>query len=343
MNTAFIAVLLLTLIGDISSLKIPKFEKEVKEVKKAALASVENGTTIKTETSTVAANKEKEKEETLSTKKLKNKGGKTQKKNSNDHKVSGKSLAHDKTESKTATTEMPLIKQKAKDTKSDAKEKNVQEKSEIKSERVESKNDEIQSEEEIYDLLKEMVEDDLGAEAVKENTPNLIEDLEEDLYLPISGRLNSILHSDRVMDEPLLQSERVMDEPPLQSERVMDEPLLQSERVTDETDFLPRADAVMEEPSYNSEPETSNSKLSAERVMEQPVGNQPGGDGKMKMNLNLKALDGDPSDLTVGAAAVGIMEQAVRSKGPENSQVNAIAGFGHQIMGLVDELEKDSQ
>ena len=71
----------------------------------------------------------------------------------------------------------------------------------------------------------------------------------------------------------------------------------------------------------------------------------------MKMNLNLKDLDGNPSDLTVGAAAVGLMSQAVglaythfhpqqdfhnsqvKSKGPDDSQVNAVAGFGHQIMG----------
>ena len=69
----------------------------------------------------------------------------------------------------------------------------------------------------------------------------------------------------------------------------------------------------------------------------------------MKMNLNLKDLDGNPSDLTVGAAAVGLMSQAVssalhkvlifnpltqvKSKGPDDNQVNAVAGFGHQIMG----------
>jgi len=320
MNTTFIAIVLVTLFGDILNLQSPKSEKanqkEVKEVKKAVVANVTNGTTIQTETTTVAANKEKEKIEKLSTKKLENKGGKITKNNSNHHKASTKSSMNNKTESTASITKMPQIKQKGNDTNSNGKEINAQE---IKSERVLDKNDEFHSEEEIYDLHEEMNEDDLGAEAVKGNRLNLVEDMEEDLYLPVSGRLDSLLQSERVMDEPFLLSERVMDEP----------------------DFLPRADAVMEEPNYNSEPQTSNSELSAERVVEQPAGTQPGGDGKVKMNLNLKDLDGDPSDLTVGVAAVGLMEQAVRSKGPDNSQVNAIAGFGHQIMGLVSELEKD--
>ena len=41
---------------------------------------------------------------------------------------------------------------------------------------------------------------------------------------------------------------------------------------------------------------------------------QPGGDGKMKMDLNLKQLDGDPSDTQIGAAAVGLMADAVMLK-----------------------------
>jgi len=319
MNTAFIAIILVTCFGEISNLQSPKSkeanQKEVKEVTKAVVANVTNGTTIQTETTTVAAHKEKEQLEKLSRKKLENKGGKITKNNSTDQKGPTKSSVNKKTESTATSTKMPPIKQ-ANDTNSNAKETNVQE---INSERVLDKNDEFHSEEEIYDLHEEMNEDDLGAEAVKGNRLNLVEDMEEDLYLPVSGRLDSLLQSERVMDEPFLLSERVMDEP----------------------DFLPRADAVMEEPNYNSEPQTSNSELSAERVVEQPAGTQPGGDGKVKMNLNLKDLDGDPSDLTVGVAAVGLMEQAVRSKGPDNSQVNAIAGFGHQIMGLVSELEKD--
>ena len=43
-----------------------------------------------------------------------------------------------------------------------------------------------------------------------------------------------------------------------------------------------------------------------------PVESQ-GGDGKMKLELNLKDLAGDPSDETIGAAAVGLMAQAVSS------------------------------
>ena len=62
------------------------------------------------------------------------------------------------------------------------------------------------------------------------------------------------------------------------------------------------------------------------------VSEQPGGDGKVKMDLNLKELAGDPSDEAVGAAAVGLMAQAVKSKGPDETQVNALTGFSHQIM-----------
>ena len=70
----------------------------------------------------------------------------------------------------------------------------------------------------------------------------------------------------------------------------------------------------------------------------------------MKMDLNLKQLDGDPSDTQIGAAAVGLMADAVntanyiflknymylnvqvRAKGPEETQVNALTGFSQQIM-----------
>jgi len=104
-------------------------------------------------------------------------------------------------------------------------------------------------------------------------------------------------------------------------------------RHMDEKDFwLPRAEEVTDLPP-------------ADRVMGggEQEGSKPGGDGKMKLNLNLKDLDGNPSDLTVGAAAVGLMHHAVKSKGPDDNQVNAIAGFGHQIMQLVDEIEKEKK
>merc|ERR1712179_187247 len=86
-----------------------------------------------------------------------------------------------------------------------------------------------------------------------------------------------------------------------------------------------------------------NGLPAADRVVggEQQEADKPGGDGKMKLNLNLKDLDGNPSDLTVGAAAVGLMHHAVKSKGPDDTQGNAIAGFGHQIMQLVDEIERE--
>merc|ERR1712212_1327035 len=124
----------------------------------------------------------------------------------------------------------------------------------------------------------------------------------------------------------------------LQAERVMEfeTPLEKTERMLrhmDEKDFwLPRAEEVTDLPP-------------ADRVMggEEQGGSKPGGDGKMKLNLNLKDLDGNPSDLTVGAAAVGLMHHAVKSKGPDDNQVNAIAGFGLQIMQLVDEIEKEKK
>merc|ERR1712037_800634 len=113
----------------------------------------------------------------------------------------------------------------------------------------------------------------------------------------------------------------------LKADRVIETPrMLQS---MDKEDTMPRAEEVTEMPA-------------ADRVMGgEQEGSKPGGDGKMKLNLNLKDLDGNPSDLTVGAAAVGLMHNAVKSKGPDDSQVNAIAGFGHQIMQLVDEIEKE--
>ena len=52
------------------------------------------------------------------------------------------------------------------------------------------------------------------------------------------------------------------------------------------------------------------------------------------MDLNLKELAGDPSDEAVGAAAVGLMAQAVKAKGPDETQVNALTGFSHQIMSM---------
>ena len=67
----------------------------------------------------------------------------------------------------------------------------------------------------------------------------------------------------------------------------------------------------------------------------------------MKLDLNLKDLGGDPTDTQIGAAAVGLMAQAVslkttntspkhlfqvKAKGPEETQVNALTGFSNQIM-----------
>jgi len=107
---------------------------------------------------------------------------------------------------------------------------------------------------------------------------------------------------------------------------------------------FPQSERVMEEPRGESQATSMDRLPDAERVIDaQDDDKKPGGDGKMKMNLNLKDLDGDPTDLTIGAAAVGLMHQAVKSKGPSNHQVNAIAGFGDEIMSLINELEKDTE
>merc|ERR1711915_74604 len=107
---------------------------------------------------------------------------------------------------------------------------------------------------------------------------------------------------------------------------------------------FPQSERVMEEPRGESQATSMDRLPAAERVIDaQDDDKKPGGVGKMKMNLNLKDLDGDPTDLTIGAAAVGLMHQAVKSKGPSNHQVNAIAGFGDEIMSLINELEKDTE
>merc|ERR1719430_2581123 len=116
----------------------------------------------------------------------------------------------------------------------------------------------------------------------------------------------------------------------------------------DKDSFGPHAERVMlslieEDDELLPKGAEKDSLPNAERVMEAQetkTETKPGGDGKMKLDLNLKDLDGNPSDLTIGAAAVGMMHRAVESKGPDDGQVNAVAGFGHGIMQLVAEIEK---
>lgn len=198
------------------------------------------------------------------------------------------------------------------------------------------------SEEEIY--MYDDYEDYSLDKNIVEDGERLLNDLQDELHLPLPARLKEVMlpESGRVMDGGDLEAEAVkgnkisfLEESaedsflPISS-RLKDVGILESERVMDEPDFHPRV-VEQQEPV-------------AERVMGGHEDNtKPGGDGKMKMNLNLKDLDGNPSDITIGAAAVGLMSQAVKSKGPDDSQVNAVAGFGHQIMGLVSELEKDTK
>jgi len=187
---------------------------------------------------------------------------------------------------------------------------------------------------------------------LKEDGKRLVEDLEAELHLPVPARLKEVMlpESGRVMDEQDLDAGAVMGNKMNLLEGTEEDSVIlpisprlsevahpRSDRVMDEPYNLPRADGVMQEPAEDTAPV-------AERVMGGHEENtKPGGDGKGNLQLNLKALDGNPSDITVGAAAVGLMAQAVKSKGPDDNQVNAVAGFGHQIMGLVSALEKDQK
>jgi len=205
------------------------------------------------------------------------------------------------------------------------------------------------SEEEIY--MYDDYEDYALDKNIVEDGERLLKDIKDELHLPVPARLKEVMlpESGRVMDGGDLEAEAVkgnkmsfLEESaedsflPISS-RLKDVGVLESERVMDEPDFHPRVEEQQKQDMLEQEPV-------AERVMGGHEDNtKPGGDGKMKMNLNLKDLDGNPSDITIGAAAVGLMSQAVKSKGPDDNQVNAVAGFGHQIMGLVSELEKDTK
>jgi len=205
------------------------------------------------------------------------------------------------------------------------------------------------SEEEIY--MYDDYEDYALDKNIVEDGERLLKDIKDELHLPVPARLKEVMlpESGRVMDGGDLEAEAVkgnkisfLEESaedsflPISS-RLKDVGILESERVMDEPDFHPRVVEQQKTDLLEQEPV-------AERVMGGNEDNtKPGGDGKMKMNLNLKDLDGNPSDITIGAAAVGLMSQAVKSKGPDDNQVNAVAGFGHQIMGLVSELEKDTK
>jgi len=207
------------------------------------------------------------------------------------------------------------------------------------------------SEEEIY-MYDDYGDDDYPLDkTIVEDGERLIKDLKDELHLPVPARLKEVMlpESGRVMDGGELETEAVKGAKnnffeesaedsllPISS-RLKDLGILESERVMDEPDWHPRVEEQQKKDMLEQEPV-------AERVMGGNEENtKPGGDGKMKMNLNLKDLDGNPSDITIGAAAVGLMSQAVKSKGPDDNQVNAVAGFGHQIMGLVSELEKDTK
>ena len=57
---------------------------------------------------------------------------------------------------------------------------------------------------------------------------------------------------------------------------------------------------------------------------------EEGGSGKMEVQLNLKALEGDPRDTAVGAAAVGVMADAVSIHINRPGPPEAVAGEGER-------------
>jgi len=76
-----------------------------------------------------------------------------------------------------------------------------------------------------------------------------------------------------------------------------------------------------------------------EDVKSEDQGN--GGDGKMKLEINLKDID-QLDDIGVGAASLGVVHQGIMSKDP-SSNVGFIAGFGHEVMKMVSGLENDKK
>ena len=61
-------------------------------------------------------------------------------------------------------------------------------------------------------------------------------------------------------------------------------------------------------------------EAAAAPLPDQP-GRQPGGDGKLKLQLNLSELAGDPTDLQLAAASSGLLHRAVAARGPGEAQV----------------------
>merc|ERR1719341_1007303 len=124
---------------------------------------------------------------------------------------------------------------------------------------------------------------------------------EEDLLesLGVQGEMKNLVDIDD--DESLkpLSGSAVQQMLLPESDRVMQEPVEYIEEDNQAREFVPNfvmpvAERVREEPVVIVIPE-------AQRVVDtQNVSEQPGGDGKVKMDLNLKELAGNPSDEAVG-------------------------------------------
>ena len=61
-------------------------------------------------------------------------------------------------------------------------------------------------------------------------------------------------------------------------------------------------------------------EAAAAPLQDQP-GQQAGGEGKLRLQLNLSELAGDPTDLQLAAASSGLLHKAVAARGPGESQV----------------------
>jgi len=92
------------------------------------------------------------------------------------------------------------------------------------------------------------------------------------------------------------------------------------------------------EPEYppDNQPEYPPEKQQIQKTQED------GGNGKMKFELNVKDID-KMSDISIGASAVGMVHQAMMSKKTNDPHVGAIAGFGHEMLNLIGQIDDEDQ
>merc|ERR1712126_251804 len=151
-----------------------------------------------------------------------------------------------------------------------------------------------------------------------QKTENMLKHMEETDLLASSAES---MHADRVIEEPNTNQEDIP----------MEQLFAGSSRAANEVG-LPESDRVMGGEDQEHPPEEGQVVQS--------------GKGKMNMEVNMEAFEGEPTDLTVGTNAMNIMHQQLRKAkciDPEDKQVNAVAGFGHSIMEMVNQIKKDTE